>query len=122
MPPPVDPSAFGWLTTEKAAALVTLIAAFAAYWVGIRKRDKSEGAVSAGASMTRTNELLEEILGVLRGIGRQMADRAEVDHGVHVQIRDEIRLMRADVRGEDRQPGDTLPPAPRRRQPRRSVD
>lgn len=116
MPLPVDPHiAFEWLTTEKAAGLVAIIAAIAAYTIGGRKRDKSEAAASAGGSMTRTNELLEETLGVLRGIGRQQHDRADVDHAVHVQIRDEIRLLR----GDDGWQGDPVRTSPRPRRRRK---
>lgn len=116
MPLPVEPHvAFEWLTTEKAAGLVAIIAAIAAYTIGGSKRDKSEAAASAGG-MTRTNELLEEMLGVLRGIGRQQHDRAEIDHAVHVQIRDEIRLLRGDE-GWQGDPVQTMSRPRRRRKP-----
>lgn len=111
MPPHVDPGIFGWLTTEKAAAIVTIVAAIAAYVVGGRKRDKADGPAAAGNNMLRTHELLEEVLTFLRSQVRQHVDRAEVDHAVHVQIRDELRLLR----GDDRLIGDPLPPAPKRR-------
>lgn len=110
---PPEPEFFSWLTTEKAVALIAVIAAAVAYYFGGRKREKLDTQPGV-VSMVRTNELLEEILSVLRGISRQSADRAEVDHAVHVQIRDEIRLLRS----TERVHGDTVkPPRQRRRRP-----
>lgn len=111
--PPASPEAFAWLTTEKAAGLIAIIAAAGAYYFGGRKREKLDAA-APGANMTATNELLVEILGVIRSVSRQTADRAEIDHAVHVQIRDELRLLRKG--GKARVMGETtgnIPKAPR---------
>lgn len=108
--PPADPEVFSWLTTEKAAALIAIIAAAGAYYFGGRKREKLDTAPPP-VSMLRTNDLLEEILGVLRSGWRQISDRAEVDHAVHVQIRDELRLLRKG--SKDRVMGDTTENLPR---------
>lgn len=85
---------FSWLTTEKAAGLVAIIAAAAVYWAGSKKRAVADASDS---DMRRFLDLLEEFVVLLRKDMRERRamDEEEQEHdrvrtALLVQIRDAI--------------------------------